>query len=849
MGENCKFCELSIEREVPYEGKAGASIVFVGSSPTRSDIRKGKPFSGDEGTFLRTSIKEHKFSSKEVAFVNAARCLIDKSSMTEKEIAHVLKLCRPSLEKILLAIKPKIIVCLGGIALKQILDLKGVDSLKGKFLPSEEFNCSVFVMNSPKVILKTPAKQPMWEKHMDALEIAKVFGVENVKEEEVEYRAVNSIRNLILKKKNITVSLDTETEGNDVNDSNSIVICYSVTDEEKKGYVVWLHGEVPIDKADFTIKVNRLRVPEGKKKAIREEITVGVKRFPEYDRRLAELRELLARKDIKKAMAYGVYDLLRADQLLGEFELNSFTLSIEVIAHLLDENTFIQPSLEQLQNEFTDMSINQKEEIRDEDKSDLLKMNPHKLTPYSGADVDGTLRVANVVRKKLLEDKRATQYYVKLLQPAVEHFLYPLTKNGIYIDSERLPTEEKEIMRNLKKHEKTCISMFSAKLREKWMDKGLSLTKRDMIRDYLYDPVMGLGITSISETKKGLKSADQNTLKILKETPTTPEEALRFIDAYSKYSEYYTLESRYINGLKKAMHENSRIYPSYAIKTNTGRLAAFDPNSMNFPKRSDSAKHIRRLLAAPPGWVLLAFDFRQQELRWVAHASQDPTMLKVFKTGGDIHITTAEAIMGCSLSKLSSKKAKEARRNAKPVNFGFIYGMFPPGFQRFALTDYGIKFTLEQSEQYREDYFALYDGLPPWHERAIGIAQEKGKIYSVYGRPRHLTQIHSRDFMTRSYAERQAINAPIQSAGSDSGLLAGSIINRNGLLDISKAYLTMFIHDELIFCVKENYAQKAKNVIVQVMENLPFEDFGINMTVPLEADCNIGHNLSEMTEF
>jgi len=851
----CRECPLHHDREVPYDGKVKAEVAWVGESPGREELGyrdakfpKGKPFVGKAGKVLKKKCTQLGIDLKKSAFLNSARCLINKKQLSNSEIKLVLSCCRPMLVEALKRINPRVIVCLGGIALEQVLKLKGVEKRKGEFFHSDEFGCDVFVLNHPAATLHDPSKLPIWSKHMEVM-AAYIANDYKISEAAMgNYKAVGSV-NFLLNKRNFTIGIDTETQGLNFADVNSIVLCYSVSNKRGHGYTVWLNAEVPVEQADFTIRWPR-SVSGKKGKGL---ATVGIKQFPQYKRRIRELRQLLKRKDIKKVMMNGVYDLLRFYQLLGNYQLNSWTMDIQAVSHVLDENSFTQASLEMLMQSFTTMPTNQKQTyLRGINKSDMLAAPPRQVTMYAGSDADGTRQVARSVKRRLLEEPRTANYYIKLVQPVLQHVIYPMSRNGIYIDTEAIPEAEEAIDREMTEAHASCLEIIdnhAPGVTEAHRDAGLTLTRRDLVRDFLFDGTIGMGLRPMSYTTTQSASTNKGDLTLIRDLDGTPPEVVDFINRYQTYSEYHTLKTRYINGLKKAVID-SRIYPSWSIvATVTGRLAGSNPNPMNFPKRSVSAQYIRRLIAAPPGWRLMAFDYNQSELRWIAHESGDETMNRIFLQGGDIHVVTAEEVLGVSLDAVTKEEAKDYRRNAKSINFGFIYGMGSRKYQMFAHTDYGVIISLQEAEQRRNDYFLLYNGLPPWHDRMISQAHRNKYVYSPLGRKRHLPMIDSEDQMMASLAERQAINSPIQGASSDSGLLAMARAEMNRDLDPKKAIQSMFVHDELVYCVREDYMHEAKAAVIHNMENLPFEDFGFTMSVPLIADCEEGQNLSVMNKF
>ena len=272
-----------------------------------------------------------------------------------------------------------------------------------------------------------------------------------------------------------------------------------------------------------------------------------------------------------------------------------------------------------------------------------------------------------------------------------------------------------------------------------------------------------------------------------------------------------------------------------------------NPNLQNIPKRGPLAKTIRRLFISSPGHVFLAVDASQSELRWLAFLAQDPVMLKIYRTGGDIHAATAEAIRGKARDKMTPEEFKDARQASKAVNFSLIYGGGARLLQRTAKQDYGVIFSDKEAQDFREIFFKKYPAIRPYHRSIIEECREKGYVMSPLGRVRRLPEVHSFNSTVANRAERQALNHAIQSVSSDAVLLSGTAILDK--LNLDECFPCLFIHDELIFeCLKDKVAEYAP-LIKYHMENPPLEQFGVRLNLPLVADMKMGRSLADMEDY
>lgn len=275
-----------------------------------------------------------------------------------------------------------------------------------------------------------------------------------------------------------------------------------------------------------------------------------------------------------------------------------------------------------------------------------------------------------------------------------------------------------------------------------------------------------------------------------------------------------------------------------------------DPNGQNYPKRGEAAIAYRRLFIAAANMYFLEADLSQAELRIAANMANDPTMLGIYRSGGDIHRTTALIVTGMSerqFNELPPEEQKLARFKAKAVNFGFLYGMGWRKFIVYARTQYGVTFTEREAQRIREQFFETYYMLPEWHRSMREIVNRLKMVRSYSGRIRHLPMIDSLEEGIRSEAERQAINSPVQEFASTLGTMALSRMEH----DVDPEYLEIvsFVHDAIYCYVPQQYLEWGAKTLKRYMETNPIYDyFGHRLKVAIEADVSFGLNLGEMKE-
>lgn len=334
-----------------------------------------------------------------------------------------------------------------------------------------------------------------------------------------------------------------------------------------------------------------------------------------------------------------------------------------------------------------------------------------------------------------------------------------------------------------------------------------------------------LGLPVIKKTKTGY-STDAEVLDTLAEE----HEFVKDILAYRQLSK---LKSTYIEGILKLVRpETGKVHTTFnQTITATGRLSSTEPNLQNIPIKTEEGKRIRKaFVPSIPGNVLVAADYSQIELRILAHMSKDPVLVESFMNDEDIHRRTASEVFGVPMEEVT----KEMRRNAKAVNFGIIYGQ----------TDYGLSKELgisrSEAKAYIENYFNRYSGVKAWIDQAINDARATGISTTMFGRKRYIKDINSKNFNLRSFAERTAVNTPIQGSAADiikkAMLKVQSKLHQNKL----KAQLLLQVHDELILEVPPQEIAGVIKILHECMEE------AADLEVPLKIDVNVGFNWYDM---
>jgi DNA polymerase-1 len=365
-------------------------------------------------------------------------------------------------------------------------------------------------------------------------------------------------------------------------------------------------------------------------------------------------------------------------------------------------------------------------------------------------------------------------------------------------------------------------------------------------KKYLFDT---LGLPKVKQTAKEKDALDDEAIILLKEwCAANREELTPLFDFVQEYRHYGKVKGTYIDGyLKHINTATGRLHPDMLpLATETGRFASKSPNCQNMPRAGADDIGVRNFIAATEGKVLLAVDFSQIELRVGAFYCKDEKMLETYQTGGDIHALTTAVIYRIPAEEAADKTHpdfKERRTIAKNCNFGTFFGLFPKGLQKTLKFKAGLDVDLDECEKIIRNLKIGYPRLSRWQEEIKKRAGFRQYTETWLGRRRNIPDIASSNWSKKSFAERVAMNTPIQGTAADILKLAlGRIIQ--GLPARPWLRPLLQIHDELVFEVPENEVKNAVIFIKKCMETRPFNEF----IVPIVAEASVGQRFGELTE-
>ena len=431
--------------------------------------------------------------------------------------------------------------------------------------------------------------------------------------------------------------------------------------------------------------------------------------------------------------------------------------------------------------------------------------------PYAAEDADITLRLYQTLLPKIQQHEGLLAVYRNIELPLVP-VLSRIERNGAYVDRELLSKQSHELGMKMQALEKEAYALAGGEF---------NLASPKQLGEILFER---LQIPVAKKTPKGAPSTAEEVLVELAHDYPLPKVIL-------EHRGMAKLKSTYTDKLPLQIDpKTGRIHTSYhqAVAA-TGRLSSSDPNLQNIPIRSAEGRRIRQAFIAPPGYVILAADYSQIELRIMAHLSGDRGLVEAFSRGEDIHRATAAEVFGVSTDEVSD----EQRRNAKAINFGLIYGMSAFGLAR------QLHLGRKEAQQYIDLYFERYPGVLRYMDETRVSASEKGYVETLFGRRLHLPEINARNGMRRQAAERTAINAPMQGTAAD--IIKRAMIAVDEYLSSSNvdAKMIMQVHDELVLEVAPADLETVQTEVVRLMMA------AADLAVPLEVGVGVGANWDE----
>ena len=522
---------------------------------------------------------------------------------------------------------------------------------------------------------------------------------------------------------------------------------------------------------------------------------------------LEKLKPILENSQIKKLGHNLKYD---------RNVLRNYKISLEGIDHdsmLLSyvyDSTAIRHGLDSVSEKYLSHKTIHYEDVAGKGVKQIpfSKVNIEIAAEYSCEDSLVSYELYNYLWDKVSKDLNIVKVYKEIEIPLIP-ILSKIERNGVLIDSKKLKNLSDELDLELKAIQKNCFKITN---------KEFNLNSPKQLQEILYTD---LEIPVSKKTPTGKPSTDEDTLQFLSENYDLPKLIL-------EYRSLNKLKTGYTDKLPLQISKKTgRVHTSYqqAI-TSTGRLSSTEPNLQNIPIKSTQGKKIRNAFIADKGKKIFAADYSQIELRIMAHLSGDKNLLKAFKNKIDIHSFTASEIFNIDINKVSS----DDRRSAKAINFGLIYGMSSFGLSK----QLGI--SIPEAKDYMDIYFNRYPKIKSYMNEMKAFAKTNGFVETLYGRKLYLPEINSKQGQRRSYAERTAINAPVQGTAADIIKIAMIEIDNWLTKKKSKTKMIMQVHDELVFEIFENDIEEEVAQIANLMKNC------VKLDLPLEVNYGIEEN-------
>ena len=484
-----------------------------------------------------------------------------------------------------------------------------------------------------------------------------------------------------------------------------------------------------------------------------------------------------------------------------------------MIAHYL-----IQPELYHNMDYLAEVYLNYQtvhiEELigpKGKSQKSMRDLPPSEVYEYAAEDADITLRLKNVLEPKLKELELEDLFW-NIEMPLVP-VLASMEINGVCIDTNTLNETSNNLTNRLTEIEQHIYELAG---------ETFNIASPRQVGDILFGKMKI--VEKPKKTKTGQYVTSEEVLQQLRSKSP-------IIDEILNYRGLKKLLSTYVDALPKLINPRTgHIHASFnQAVTATGRLSSSDPNLQNIPVRDDDGKEIRRCFIPEPGCLFFSADYSQIELRIMAHLSQDPNMVEAFREGSDIHAATAAKIWHEEISQVTDAQ----RKKAKTANFGIIYGITTFGLaQRMNIEN-------KEAKQIIEDYFRTFPGVKAYMEKSKEMAREKGYAETIFHRRRYLPDINSRNGTVRGFAERNAINAPIQGSEADIIKVAMVRIFNRFKAEGIKSKMIIQVHDELNFSVYPEEKEKVEKIVVEEMQN------AYHLSVPLIADAGWGSNWLE----
>lgn len=525
---------------------------------------------------------------------------------------------------------------------------------------------------------------------------------------------------------------------------------------------------------------------------------------------VAEFKSLFENEEIIKVGQNIKYDMLVLQNYGIKIKGKIFDT---MVAHYV-----LQPELHHNMDYLAEIYLNYKtihiEELigeRGKNQKNMRDLNPAEVYRYACEDADVTLKLKNVLEVEL-QKNNADELFYKIEMPLVP-VLANIENNGVLIDTEALKQLSVELTKRM--------NIIEQKIHElAGIDFNIASPKQ--VGEVLFDRLKV--IEKAKKTKNGQYVTSEEVLENLRYKHPIIEKIL-------DYRGLKKLLGTYVNALPLLINpKTGRIHTSFnQTVTSTGRLSSSNPNLQNIPVRDEDGKEIRKAFIPDPGCEFFSADYSQIELRIMAHLSGDRNMIQAFNNDLDIHAATAAQIYKIPLEEVNS----DMRRKAKTANFGIIYGI-----SAFGLSG-RLGIDRKEAKELIDSYFETFPQVKIYINNSIEKARLQGYVETIFHRKRFLPDINSHNAIVRGYAERNAINAPIQGSAADIIKVAMAKIYEHFQIEKLHSKMLLQVHDELNFSVFPEERERVEQIVIEEMEN------AYPMSVPLKADCGWGKNWLE----
>jgi len=523
-----------------------------------------------------------------------------------------------------------------------------------------------------------------------------------------------------------------------------------------------------------------------------------------------ELRPILENEEIEKIGQNIKYDMIVLKNYGVEVKGRLFDT---MLAHYV-----LQPELRHNLDYLAEIYLNYQtihiDELignRGKDQKNMRDLLPQQIYEYACEDADVSLKLKNILAKEL-KNQGVEKLFYDIEMPLVP-VLVALECNGVRIDTDSLKQSSVEFTNRLQEIEKEIYGLAN---------ETFNISSPKQVGDILF------GKLRLVEKPKKTKTGQFVTSEEVLESLRNKHEIVGKILDYRGLKK---LLSTYIDALPQLINpQTGKIHTSFnQAVTATGRLSSSNPNLQNIPIREEDGKKIREAFIPDDDCEFFSADYSQIELRIMAHLSGDANMIEAFNSGHDIHAATAAKIYKVPIEEVTP----DMRRKAKTANFGIIYGISVFGLAERMNVD------RKEAKELIDGYFATYPQIKSYMDKSIELARNQGYVETIFHRKRYLPDINSRNATVRGYAERNAINAPIQGSAADIIKVAMSRIHQQFVSYNLKAKMILQVHDELNFSVPKEEKALVEKIVIKEMES------AYPMQVPLKADCGWGNNWLE----